>query len=160
MKGSQAFDPKPKGLWYGCGSEWLDWLRVEMPHWMNGNIFRLHIDFGSMLTLKTSEEILEFTKEYSPKNSPEDRKSYDGWAGSWVIDWPRVAMHYSGIEICPYQFSLRMSEVSRWYYGWDVASGCIWGSGALQGAEKIYSSIQEDPEIAKAIEERSKRYDD
>lgn len=35
-----------------------------------------------------------------------------------------VAKDYDGIEIAPYQESLRYDL--EWYYGWDVASGCIW----------------------------------
>ena len=40
------------------------------------------------------------------------------------IDWKKVASKYDGIEINPYQFEARYQYL--WYYGWDVASGCIW----------------------------------
>ena len=48
-----------------------------------------------------------------------------------MIDWPRVASDYAGIEICPYLSSKRMDEDSFWYYGWDVASGCVWDSKGI-----------------------------
>jgi len=35
-----------------------------------------------------------------------------------------VSKEYDGIEIAPYQWDARLSLI--WYYGWDVASGCIW----------------------------------
>jgi hypothetical protein len=31
---------------------------------------------------------------------------------------------YDGIEINPYQFEARYQYL--WYYGWDIASGCVW----------------------------------
>ena len=42
-----------------------------------------------------------------------------------MIDWRKVAKKYDGIEINPMIYELRMMALS-WYYGWDVASGCIW----------------------------------
>ena len=47
------------------------------------------------------------------------------------IDWPAVATDYPGLIIAPYQWSCRMSEFTRWYYGWDCASGCIWNADAI-----------------------------
>jgi hypothetical protein len=54
--------------------------------------------------------------------------------GHWVdrIDWKRVASRYAGIEICPYQNSLRMKAITGWYYPWDVASGCIWSPAGMK----------------------------
>jgi hypothetical protein len=28
-----------------------------------------------------------------------------------------------------------------WYYGWDIASGCIWANGAIQNIEKLNYDI-------------------
>ena len=44
-----------------------------------------------------------------------------------MIDWKKVASKYDGIEIVPYQPKARMNLL--WYYGWDIASGCIWNLG-------------------------------
>jgi len=54
---------------------------------------------------------------------------------SIYIDWGRVAEDYSGIEIAPYLYEARMKHM--WYYGWDVASGCIWGKGVVKNITKI-----------------------
>ena len=48
------------------------------------------------------------------------------------IDWPRLASEFCGIENCPYRVESRMEEFTYWYYGWDVASGCIWSSCGLE----------------------------
>ncbi len=54
-----------------------------------------------------------------------------------IIDWPLLAgIDWDGIEICPYLQEFRRSN-SGWYYGWDVASGCIWDSEALVGEPKL-----------------------
>ena len=49
-----------------------------------------------------------------------------------AIDWPSVAETYTGIEICPYRRSQRMRDDARWYYTWDVASGCVWDPAAVR----------------------------
>ena len=51
------------------------------------------------------------------------------------IDWIKVSKQYSGIEINPYQHSNRYT--SMWYYGWDVASGCIWKNDLIKNITKI-----------------------
>ena len=30
-----------------------------------------------------------------------------------------------------------MDDRVGWYYSWDVASGCIWGSGVIKKIERI-----------------------
>jgi hypothetical protein len=49
-----------------------------------------------------------------------------------MIDWPKVAEHYAGIEICPYLSNKRNDDDFFWYYGWDVASGCIWDQKGIE----------------------------
>jgi hypothetical protein len=80
------------------------------------------VDIGKsyVLVLHDVCEMIEFYKKYSSDRSP-----YSGLGefGNW-IDWKKVAKDYCGIEIPRYLWSCRMSH--SWYYGWDVASGCIW----------------------------------
>ena len=35
---------KPKGLWYGLGTSWIDWVRDEMPEWEYNGIEIFDID--------------------------------------------------------------------------------------------------------------------
>lgn len=114
---------KPRGLWYACGTEWLEWLKYEMPHWAKGEqyLYRIHLDASNMLFLNTEEKVRKFDKSYG-----------EGRA----INWQKVAKRFSGIEICPYQRSLR-NELS-WYYSWDIASGIIWHQNAFDSVEFMF----------------------
>ena len=46
------------------------------------------------------------------------------------IDYKRVGAAYAGIEISPYLYERRYDSMH--YYGWDVASGCIWNEIAIK----------------------------
>lgn len=116
---------KPTGLWYGMGSSWLDWCGSEMPSWLGGYLFKVDIKTDRILQLTTPDAILAFTDEYG-------RTRWRDWGGNVdSIDWPAVAEKYCGIEIAPYQWSLRMLNKTFWYYGWDVASGVVWDPDAV-----------------------------
>lgn len=49
-----------------------------------------------------------------------------------TISWSAIAREYAGIIIAPYQRPCRMAEATRWYYGWDCASGCVWDASVLR----------------------------
>jgi len=119
-KYSQEIDMKPRGFWYGFGTEWIDWCKSEMPHWVGKYFYSVDIGSSNILKIKSALELITFTKQYEISKYPDlpffDRHTF--------IDWPSVANKYDGIEIAPYQYSVRYDYM--WYYGWDVASGCIW----------------------------------
>jgi len=116
----QSQDSKPRGLWYACGLEWLEWCAVEMPGWLGSyeHFYHLQLDDSRMLFLRSVSEILDFTHRYGTRDE-------------YRIDWPAVARDFDGIEICPYQWDLRRKHETSWYYPWDVASGCIWRPEAI-----------------------------
>jgi hypothetical protein len=118
---------KPKGLWYSCGSEWDDWCLYEMPEGITGSpyVYRIEVNLSRMLVIRSDDDFRAFESSYLV---PRGRSMSH-------IDWKAVAQDYDGIEICPYQFKFRMS--SDWYYGWDVASGCIWGSAAFKSVKPV-----------------------
>ena len=117
---------KPQGLWYSCGSEWDDWCRYEMPQWITGSphVYRIEVNLSRMIVIRSDADFRDFDARYRVFQR-----------GMSLIDWSAVARDYDGIEICPYQSKFRMS--SDWYYPWDVASGCIWGSGAFKSVEPV-----------------------
>jgi len=136
---SQEIGPKPNGLWYECqdGSSetWEEFCTVGLTSGYDKydstyNVI-LKDDGYYILHITDDHHFEKFAKMYSV-NHPADP---DGSKGlDKMIDWPKVAEHYSGIEICPYLSSKRMDDDAFWYYGWDVASGCIWNA---QGVEEL-----------------------
>jgi len=131
-KSDQRVTYKPRGLWYGFGTSWAEWVMSEMPEWRKDykSIFLLEINESSILKMSTKEELLEFTKKYSPKET-------SNYFERNLIDWVSVVNDYDGIEINPYIYSARMDERTNWYYPWDVASGCIWSIGGIKSIKKI-----------------------
>jgi hypothetical protein len=137
---SQKTDMKPKGLWYGFGNEWIDWVRGNMPDLEGNHVY--HVIFPeskNVLKIKSVHEIMEFTKEYVATNN--EINSYlpgsSGYAhaygiktGTMYMDWEKVSKKYEGIEIYPYLYNARHELM--WYYGWDVASGCVWNFSNIE----------------------------
>ena len=122
---SQEPGYKPTGLWYGIGTSWIDWLQSEEPEWMKEKLYKIEIN-NSVMRIRTKKEFVDFSKKYGILPSyltTRDPKHVD-------IDWPAVAKTYTGIEINPYQHSMRLAY--SWYYTWDVASGCIWNVSAVK----------------------------
>lgn len=106
-------DMKPRGFWYGFGSEWIDWTRSEMPEWTGKYIYKVDIGNSNVLKLSNQMELAMFDRQYEASRD-----------GGIFKDWVAVSKKYDGIEINPYQWSSRRNYI--WYYGWDVASGCVW----------------------------------
>ena len=112
---TQRATMKPKGFWYGFGNEWIDWVRSEMPDWEGKYIYEVDIGNTNVLKIDTHFDLMKFHRKYA------ERKQI---ARDDLLDWSEVAKEYDGIEINPYQWEARCQYM--WYYGWDVASGCIW----------------------------------
>ena len=122
--------PKPTGLWYACGGDWISWMSREMPHWLEEGKYLYDVSpkysrvgltnfkwgtyAGGVLALSSAEDVLRFGEIFG--------------TGRWSVGWAEVAQIWDGIEICPYFWEIRNL---MWYYGWDVASGCIWRPSGL-----------------------------
>ena len=125
---------KPKGLWYACGPEWLNWMSTDMPECLNkvNYIYELTLDPTTICFIRTADDLQKFDRKYGSKTT---------WGGE-TINWAKVARDYKGIEICPYQGADRY--VYDWYYGWDIASGCIWDASAIMDSkEEIFTETAE-----------------
>lgn len=81
---------------------------------------------ADLLTLKTEADFLEFNRSYKTRYYEEDGARIEGLITMRGIDWPRLAREYDGIEIPSYLWQFRLHPGFLWFYGWDVASGCIW----------------------------------
>jgi hypothetical protein len=123
--------PKPRGLWYGVGDSWLRWCESEQLDWIHHYTYALTLAPGAnILRLKSLADLTRFQNKYGFHHPGmfEDEKYTD-------IDWPRVAKDYDGIEIAPYIWRARFTML--WYYGWDVASGCIWNARAVKSFKRV-----------------------
>lgn len=114
----QKVEPKPNGFWYSAGDAWLEWCKSDMPQWVGEHACVLDLGASNILQLDTLEKIKAFSLEFGNKLYTQARAVF--------IDWPTVATRWDGIEIIPYQWSIRTDPDHFWYYGWDVASGCVW----------------------------------
>ena len=113
---------KPVGLWYGCGLSWIRWLEIEMPSWLEDfrYVYEVVPDTHDVLFLRTVADVQEFDRHFGTNQYPGFGSTHTD-----VVQWKDVGSYYAGIEICPYQRSLRLGTIG-WYSAWDVASGCIW----------------------------------
>ena len=161
MRNIDAYDQKigrkPRGLWYGCGDEWLSFIRSEFgPEYEQSikHIYKIDLNYAtlsryrgdSVLRISTADELRDFDGMYTvrPSKGGSTRRDILGTKME-MIDWHKVATEYSGIEICPYlgyqpwsgDVNFRMGL--DWYYTWDVASGCIWNEKAIRNIELISS---------------------
>lgn len=140
----EGFDLKPRGLWYGCGTEWAESLHIFDVHGRYEDLadeythlYEVQLNEENILFIKTTEDFDRFEAMYAV-DLPGHRAK--------IIDWRKVAQKYAGIEICPYRaekawqqahpLSRPDSEIS-WYDDWDVASGCIWSSSGIADVVEI-----------------------
>ena len=148
MRAVQLFDRKPAGLWYACGGEWIEWMKSEVPKWLDEGTYLYEVfpkyseggiaagargDYvGGVLRLSTEKEVVAFSRAYS---------------NFAKVDWYTVSGIWDGIEICPYQYDLRLS-MHDWYYTWDVASGCIWYKEGLAVPLSLLKGREDAPSAA------------
>ena len=133
---SQKAGRKPNGLWYECqdGSS-MDWqtfcdtgLSTKYSERYDST-YNVDLEDYNILFIPDIYYFDKFTEMYGVPhpafpNDPEEK----------LIDWAKVAEHYSGIEICPYIADRRDVE---WYYGWDVASGCVWDQEGIKELREV-----------------------
>jgi hypothetical protein len=124
--GIQVIEMKPKGLWVSVGCAWKEWCDEEgfrVDSTRRAYDIRLHPE-SEVLLLSDYDAMDEFNALHSM-----DRIGL-------CVDWPRLARMYDGIIISPYMWGRRLAGGFSWYYGWDVASGCIWNPDAISSTER------------------------
>lgn len=134
-KKAQSVGFKPTGLWYSCGTEWIKWAKAEQFDTPSDYVYQIQVNYSRILKLSSPQDLENFTEEYGTDILPDRDEDDDSFR---YIDWPKVAQKYSGIEICPYVYEKRLTLL--WYYGWDVASGCIWDPKAITKIDLIQSN--------------------
>jgi hypothetical protein len=122
---------KPKGLWLSddAAEESWPWF-CSQDGWPLGR-YRFEVtvsDDANILVLDTVDKLLAFSELY---NGAEPFPGQPDTGIRSVIDWPQVAEDFQGILISPYQWDLRYDPRTQFYYGWDVASACVWDASAI-----------------------------
>lgn len=124
-----CLDPKPVGLWVSVGTSWAEWCLAEQFATDSLNVVHRVVlaSRAAILRLSSATALDAFTERYGTW------RTYTALRTCCEINWPRIAERYDGIIIAPYQWERRHSL--SWYYGWDVASGCIWHPRAVASIE-------------------------
>ncbi len=131
MQADPVVPDKPRGFWVSIAGEddWPTFCRSEkfgLDRLVAEHTVVLAAD-AAVLHLQTAGELEAFHAEYSVAQTAAFPLTAERYR---PIDWHAVARAYEGIIIAPYQWSMRL-DGPFWYYGWDVASGCIWDLGAI-----------------------------
>lgn len=120
---------KPTGLWLSINGEWEQFCKEQEFSLQEGEGYRyaVDVDMAQVLTVGDSGVVDmtfdDFDTEYGSNK--------DAYAGTRLhIDWAKVAKRYDGIEIPVYSWEQRHRLM--WYYGWDVASACIWDPRSIR----------------------------
>lgn len=139
----QKIDHKPIGLWYGQNDSWISWCQSQMPHWLGLYIYEILPCEDQLYQIKNEEDFVKFEEDYKAdlEGLPKEFLDIKSIFSTRWMNYKKLSENYSGIEIIPYQYSLRHS--SFWYYGWDCASGCIFKKS---GIKELRFLAQFDPE--------------
>jgi hypothetical protein len=125
---NQSLRDKPNGFWVSvkgdCDWPWFVKNELSSEDRLGNKVTVELKEDANILLLESVEAVLAFSEEFSLQ--PQWAKEFPSGQGYFHIDWDRVADLYDGIIITPYQWPLRNDGRTSWYYGWDVASGCIW----------------------------------
>jgi len=131
---------KPIGFWYSCYGAWYKWILMEgMGDFLHKYIHKININPGVLTNIRNKDKnkllIINNLKDFDTFN---DRyKAERRMRTKHRINWKAVSNDYGGIEISPYRSERSLSPL--WYYGWDVASGCIWNTQSIiKTSELIY----------------------
>jgi len=119
---------KPKGFWYAFGTEWVDWVRSEMPEWEKPHLFKIDIDTTNILQLNNESDVHEFMEKYC-----------DDKIKKWnsEINWVKVSKDYSGFEIPDYREIYEYRDLYMWISSFDISSGCIWDLSLITNIKKL-----------------------
>ena len=148
---SGDFTPKPHGLFYACGDEWLRYVKDPdnmMGQFKKGRAFlyRLEVKYTTIdkpvktavCKIDSDEAFKKFVEQYvEPEQSP---------------DWVTFANLFGGIEFCP------LPAGPMWLRGYDIDQGCVWNKAAIKSNKLLFhdpsNEIKPKPTDYHDIDER------
>ena len=109
---------KPFGLWWGLGTQWVDWVTDNMGSEHYKYFYEVKI-VGNVLQLKTKQDHIDFYDKYAVDtfthwksnvglgaDTQEQREARKKLSNNWhqydwtaKINWKRVTADYDGIEV-------------------------------------------------------------
>lgn len=120
---------KPPGMWYSFGLAWIKFIVSEKYEKQPKYIDLLEVDKSKLICINTPLALDKFHLQYGISFKTHEKYK--------TIDWKAVMKDYGGIEIAPYIHQRRFSYL--WYYGFDIASGCIWDADVLLSRTRLYN---------------------
>jgi len=137
LTSQKSSNMKPKGLWYGFGGSWIDWMSSEMPEWINAYNYIYTLDVDDLNIVKvTSNNVDRFSEKYEDFNK-------------FYINWEKVSKDYKGFEAPP---PYNKHSDKLWWGTLDVASGCIWDTSCIKDI-KLLGKQEKGKWILKGEEE-------
>ena len=150
---------KPYGIWYSLKWYWINNMQLayhyhdidysvdpEREYRFNASFFLYDVKINDnafvylggrkglnkILVLRDKKDTEIFYDLY--KKMPED--------ASWqYIDWKKVYVDYGGLEVrmSPMTGYFKFGTYDKvwWWFGWDVASGCIWNGDLIESTKWI-----------------------
>jgi hypothetical protein len=136
---------KPVGLWYDFQGDWIRWCLSEGWGGIRDYIYEVKVDKSKILQISNIKEFEEFENEYlyHPELFNSSIRLHNA-----SVNWEKVQVKYSGVEIIPYLWDKRLS--CMWYYGWDCASGCIWDLEAFK--MRLFAAYNEQKDCFELVE--------
>lgn len=125
---------KPRGYWYACGPEWIEFTRREMKskYYENGYLYQFGFHYTD-INNPDSDKVLAIRNDADYQTFKENYLRADTFP-----NWPKVAQDFGGIELCPLP-----SDYNFWLRSWDVDSGCFWNPAVMESM-----MILHEPEAA------------
>lgn len=126
---------KPKGLWYGIGTSWSEFIGEDDYYdedFSNKYLYELTIDKSKILVIDSDDKLKDFNKRFKTEQVITDN-------GILVtvttgINWDLVSKHYCGIEVVVTKLSQNVKGYGsgfKFLESWDVDSGCIWNTSCI-----------------------------
>ena len=157
---------RTSGMIADLTDESIDWIRMGST-WNDCYLYHFEIDMSGILQIETPSQFENFQEKYGVfLPYPGD----PNFSYCIAIRWNEVAANYAGIQICPFMlqplinldkigpFTRRLTrdelyawrlwqdfyQKCYWYHGWDIASGCVWDTSAIQKVILVATKKQKD----------------
>jgi len=134
---------KPNGLWYGYGSEWVDFAMDPANKGLSGMVtgadyfYELDVHYTTLENPNKDKVLLLRNYEDAGKLSELIDGELNRVGGMMMANWYAISALFGGLEV---------ADGLESYFGWDIPSGCIWSKNAIKSINLI-----QDPETMEGI---------